>query len=98
MPLEQTTEDGQRLIRTVADPADGRRTLARVVRGFTRRLSERGAMPVDEAIAASAGTSEPRRVAEITATLERLAAQLSIGPPQRPQLRRGLARPKRRLS
>jgi DNA-binding MarR family transcriptional regulator len=88
----------QRLIRTVADPSDGRRTLARVAPGFTRRLSERGAIPVDDAIAASAGTTEPRRVAEITATLERLATQLSIGPSQPPPPRRGSARPKRTVS
>ena len=69
---------GQGIVRTSADPADGRRTLVRVSAQHPRTVAAKGSAPVDAALAAALG--EPNggaAVTKIIGTLSALADQLA---------------------
>jgi DNA-binding MarR family transcriptional regulator len=63
-------------IETAVDPDDRRRTLVRLHPDFLRTMTERGAVPVDEALAEALVVSDARNVAELVSMLESLADQL----------------------
>lgn len=67
---------GQGVIQTEADAADGRRTLARVSDGHLGEVRRRGAAPAEAALAAALGEDDPAAVAETISVLEALAARL----------------------
>jgi DNA-binding MarR family transcriptional regulator len=66
----------QGIVETGADPADGRRTLARVSAGHLGEVRRKGAVPADVTLAAALGEDDPAAVAEIISGLETLAARL----------------------
>jgi hypothetical protein len=63
---------------TEVDPADRRRTLVKPVPGVIERVGERVSVPIDAALAKGMGTSDPRTLADVIATLDALASQLLI--------------------
>jgi DNA-binding MarR family transcriptional regulator len=63
-------------VETAVDPEDGRRTLVRLHPDFLRTVGERGAVPVDAALADELGLSGAPVVAELVATLEWVARQV----------------------
>jgi MarR family len=72
----------QGILETSADPADGRRTLARVSPQHSRTVVAKGSVSVDAALAAALG--EPHGEAGVTqviGTLDALAARLRPEPP-----------------
>ena len=71
----------QDMVQVEADPADGRRTLARVTPGHLREVRRKGAVPVDAALAAALGEADPAAVAKIVSSLEALAARLRPAEP-----------------
>ena len=84
---------GQGIVEVEADPADGRRTLARVSAGHLGDVRRKGALPADAALAAALGEPDPAAVAELLGGLEALADRLrpaGSGPIAR-KLRRGRA-------
>jgi len=73
----------QGIVETAVDPADGRRTLARVTASHLGDVRHKGAVRVDAALAGALGEPDPTAVAEIVSGLEALAARLrpaSAGP------------------
>ena len=60
---------------TSIDPSDRRRTLTRLAPGIRKR-SQRAAVPVDSALAAALGPSDPNEVEEVIEALDGLAARL----------------------
>jgi DNA-binding MarR family transcriptional regulator len=60
---------------TSIDPRDRRRTLTRVAPGIRQR-SQRAAVPVDSALSAALGSSDPTEVEEVIEALDGLAARL----------------------
>jgi DNA-binding MarR family transcriptional regulator len=66
----------QGIVAVAADPADGRRTLARVSAGHLESVRRKGAVPADAALAAALGEPGPADVAEIVGGLAALAARL----------------------
>jgi DNA-binding MarR family transcriptional regulator len=66
----------QGIVQTDADPADGRRTLARVTARHLADVRRKGALRADEALAAALGERDPAAVAGIVSGLEALAARL----------------------
>jgi DNA-binding MarR family transcriptional regulator len=60
---------------TSIDPRDRRRTLTRLAPGIRQR-SRRAAVPVDSALAAALGSSDPTDVEEVIEALDGLAARL----------------------
>lgn len=67
---------GQGIVEVETDPADGRRTLARVTAGHLRAVRRKGAIPADAALAAALGEPGPAAVAEIISGLAELADRL----------------------
>jgi DNA-binding MarR family transcriptional regulator len=81
----------QGIVEVEADPADGRRTLARVGASHLGDVRRKGALPADAELAAALGDADPATVAEIVSVLATLAARLRparTGPVAR-QLRDG---------
>jgi DNA-binding MarR family transcriptional regulator len=66
----------QGIIQIGADPADGRRTLARVTARHLDDVRRKGTLPADAALAAALGETGPAAVAEIITGLQALAARL----------------------
>nr|BFE65115.1 hypothetical protein GCM10020063_096410 [Dactylosporangium thailandense] len=66
----------QGVFETSADPGDGRRTLVRVSAAIPHAVSRSGAVTVDEALLAAAGTGDPAADRELVAALETLADRL----------------------
>jgi DNA-binding MarR family transcriptional regulator len=66
----------QGIVEIGADPADGRRTLARVSQGHLGDVRRKGAATADAALAAALGADGPAAVAEIIGALEALADRL----------------------
>jgi DNA-binding MarR family transcriptional regulator len=66
----------QGIVEVETDPADGRRTLARVSPGHLDGLRRKGATPADAALAAALGEADPAVMAEIIIVLEALADRL----------------------
>jgi DNA-binding transcriptional ArsR family regulator len=67
----------QGILETSADPADGRRTLARVAPQHSRTVVAKGSVSVDAALAAALGEPDGGAdVARIIGTLDALAARL----------------------
>jgi DNA-binding MarR family transcriptional regulator len=71
----------QGIVETGADPADGRRTLARVSEGHLSDVRRKGAATADAGLAAALGADGPAAVAEIIGSLEALAARLGPSAP-----------------
>jgi DNA-binding MarR family transcriptional regulator len=71
----------QGIVETDADPADGRRTLARVSAGHLSDVRRKGAVPADAVLAAALGEADPAAAAEIISWLETLAARLRPASP-----------------
>ena len=71
----------QGIVEIGADPADGRRTLARVSEGHLGDVGRKGAATADAALAAALGADGPAAVAEIIGGLEALAARLRPSAP-----------------
>jgi DNA-binding transcriptional ArsR family regulator len=71
----------QGIVEIGADPADGRRTLARVSQGHLGDVRRKGAATADAALAAAFGADGPAAVAEIIGGLETLAARLRPSAP-----------------
>jgi len=67
---------GQGIVEVETDPADGRRTLARVSAGHLGDVRRKGAVPADAALAAALGEADPVAVSEIISGLETLAGRL----------------------
>jgi hypothetical protein len=65
----------QGIVEVETDPADGRRTLARVSAGHLGDVRRKGAVPADAALAAALGEGDPA-VAAIISGLEALAGRL----------------------
>ncbi|HEY7260676.1 MAG TPA: helix-turn-helix domain-containing protein [Trebonia sp.] len=70
---------GQGIVEVETDPADGRRTLARVSAGHLGDVRHKGAVPADAALAAALGEPDPAAVAELISGLEALADRLRPG-------------------
>jgi DNA-binding MarR family transcriptional regulator len=66
----------QGIVEAGADPADGRRTIARVSAGHLGDVRRKGAVRADAVLAAALGEADPAAVAEIISGLEALAARL----------------------
>jgi DNA-binding transcriptional ArsR family regulator len=66
----------QGIVEVEADPADRRRTLARVSAGHLVDVRRKGAVPADTALAAALGEPDPAAVAEIVSVLQTLATRL----------------------
>jgi DNA-binding MarR family transcriptional regulator len=66
----------QGIVEVETDPADGRRTLARVSAGHLGEVRRKGAVPADAALAAALGEADPAAVAAIISGLEALAGRL----------------------
>jgi DNA-binding MarR family transcriptional regulator len=66
----------QGIVEIGADPADGRRTLARVTARHLADVRRKGTLPADEALAAALGEADPAAVAGIVSGLQALAARL----------------------
>lgn len=64
-----------------SDPADGRRTLARVSSQHLRTVAGKGATPADSALAAALGETDPEAIAQIIAVLDDLASRLRPAEP-----------------
>jgi DNA-binding MarR family transcriptional regulator len=73
----------QGIVEVETDPADGRRTLARVSAGHLADVRRKGAVPADAALAAALGAAGPASVTEIISGLEALAARLRPAQPGR---------------
>jgi DNA-binding MarR family transcriptional regulator len=71
----------QGIVEVGADPADGRRTLARVTAGHLGEVRRKGAVPADGALATALGEADPTAVAEIISVLEALAIRLRPAAP-----------------
>lgn len=69
------------IVEVGADPADGRRTLARVSDGHLNDVRRKGAATADARLAAALGADGPAAVAEIISGLETLAARLRPSAP-----------------
>lgn len=79
----------QGIVETETDPADGRRTLARVSAAHLGDVRRKGAVQADATLAAAIGEADPAAVAEIISSLKELAGRLrrtGLGPVAR-QLR-----------
>lgn len=60
----------QGVLRTQADPADGRRTLVRLTRDAPRAVARAGAVSVDKALIAALGDIDPKTGATLIANLQ----------------------------
>jgi DNA-binding MarR family transcriptional regulator len=69
------------MVEISGDPADGRRTLARVSSQHRRTVARKGAVPADSALAAALGDTDPAATAEIVAVLDALASRLRPADP-----------------
>jgi DNA-binding MarR family transcriptional regulator len=65
----------QGMVEVEADPGDGRRTLASVSAGHLADVRRKGAVLVDDVLAAALGESDPAVVAELVRRLESLAVR-----------------------
>jgi DNA-binding MarR family transcriptional regulator len=65
-----------RVVETVADPADGRRTLVRATRTATQRIGQRAKAPFKALLREALGTDDPEVLAEVEAALDVLVARL----------------------
>jgi DNA-binding MarR family transcriptional regulator len=72
---------GTGVVEIEADPADGRRTLARVSAAHLGEVRRKGAIPVDAALAAALGEPDAAVVAQLVTGLEALAARLRPAQP-----------------
>jgi DNA-binding MarR family transcriptional regulator len=64
------------VVETVADPADGRRTLVRATRTATQRIGQRAKAPFEALLREALGTDAPEVLAEVEAALDVLVARL----------------------
>lgn len=71
----------QGVVETTADPADGRRTLVRLVPGHPARVARAAAVPAGQALALALGDSDPHMLAQVTGTLAMLARRLQPAEP-----------------
>ena len=69
------------MVEVETDPADGRRTLARVSAAHLGEVRRKGAAPVDAVLAAALGEPDAAAVAQIVSVLEALAARLRPAQP-----------------
>ena len=63
-----------KVVETVADPADGRRTLVRATRTSAKRIGQRAKAPFDDLLREA--LDDPEELDEVRAALEVLAARL----------------------
>jgi hypothetical protein len=69
----------QGAVETWTDPADRRRTRVRIAAGIPRAVARAGAVRVDAALLAAAGTGDPTADQALVEQLAALAAQLNDG-------------------
>jgi DNA-binding MarR family transcriptional regulator len=69
------------VVETAPDPADGRRTLVRLVAGHPHRVANAAAAPVGAALATALGDADPATVAEVTGMLTALVRVLKPAAP-----------------
>lgn len=77
----------QNVVETSTDPADGRRTLVRLVPGHPATVARAAAAPVTHALASALGDPDPGDLAQITATLAAIARSLRRAEPGGPVAR-----------
>jgi DNA-binding MarR family transcriptional regulator len=68
------------VVETIADRADGRRTLVRVTPEFHRQIAQRRTRPIDTALITTMGTEDPDVLAEAHAALDILARLILRSP------------------
>ncbi len=64
------------MLRVTADPRDRRRTLVRAHPAAPRQAMDLADTPIDAALGAALGTSDPEEIGRVTAMLETLAHRL----------------------
>ena len=65
----------QQVVETLADPADGRRTLVRATRPAARRIRQRAKAPLGNLLREALNTDDPAVLAEVETALEVLVAR-----------------------
>jgi DNA-binding MarR family transcriptional regulator len=75
---------GRGMVETVADPADGRRTLVRATPAYVRTATRRSTASADGAIAQAFGVPDAEQASEVVATLDSLAERLLASDPHTP--------------
>jgi DNA-binding MarR family transcriptional regulator len=66
----------QGIIETAPDPADGRKTLVRLSRKHTRNIAKKGAVSVDDGLAAALGQDDSVKLKSLLTTLGELSERL----------------------